>query len=395
MEHSEDIVKRIRFKESKVLDQSYVYFRISFLQPEYTGDFKPIEKDVLRKPQKDNYRNLTVPQKHTLVQDDAELYINKETKKLWIPRPLIAHLTWMIHISHGHLGIENMLFYVNHYELFLTEEAKRSVVKEVNKSCLHCDPRGYYRRRIISEIVHGTKVNQVIHVDFLFVRNGYWLVLVEDVSRKILLVVAKRYTVDVFVKGLVKWKGENELAKNFHLVSDRGGYFVNKVVQCFKEYFPFQHRLGVSYSPWTNGSAEVTHQALLRYVKNLANQYLMDQNSWFLLTEVIVAYANNKPRSDLGFWTPMGIFVGRQQDGTMIEVDLANGEHDNDMLIFSTEGKLREPLDEDKVKEQLDGLTEILRKVDKSVISRMTFRRAVARARSNRTLVNEIQLSEG
>eukprot|EP00924_Labyrinthula_sp_SR-Ha-C_P003448 augustus_masked-scaffold_15-processed-gene-9.50-mRNA-1 protein AED:1.00 eAED:1.00 QI:0/0/0/0/1/1/7/0/1677 len=395
MEHSEDTVKRARVKESKVLDQSYVDFRISFLQPDYTGDFKPIDKDILRKSQKDNHRNLTVPQKRTLVQDDAELYINKETKKLWIPRPLIAHLTWMIHISHGHLGIENMLFYVNHYELFLTEEAKRNVVKEVKKSCLHCDPRGYYRRRRISEIVHGTKVNQVIHADFLFVRNGYWLVLVEDVSRKILLVAAKRYTFDVFVKGLVRWKGENGLAKNFHLVSDRGSHFVNKVVQRFKEYFPFQHRLGVSYSPWTNGSAEVTHQALSRYVKSLTSQYLMDHDSWFLLTEVIVAYANKKPRSDLGFRTPMEIFVERQQDGTVIEVDHANEEQDNDMLIFSTEGKLREDLVEDKVREQLDGLTQILRKVDKSVISRMTFRRAAARARSNRTLVNEIQFSEG
>eukprot|EP00924_Labyrinthula_sp_SR-Ha-C_P016206 snap_masked-scaffold_4-processed-gene-21.65-mRNA-1 protein AED:1.00 eAED:1.00 QI:0/-1/0/0/-1/1/1/0/73 len=73
------------------------------------------------------------------------------------------------------------MFYLSHYELFLTEATKRNVVKEVKKNCLHCDPRGYYRRRRISEIVHGTRVNQVIHVDFLFVRNGYWLVLVEDV----------------------------------------------------------------------------------------------------------------------------------------------------------------------------------------------------------------------
>eukprot|EP00924_Labyrinthula_sp_SR-Ha-C_P013860 snap_masked-scaffold_5-processed-gene-15.36-mRNA-1 protein AED:1.00 eAED:1.00 QI:0/0/0/0/1/1/2/0/1386 len=349
LEHGQYDAKHVKVKNSGKLDQSYVDFRVSFLQPDYTGNFKPIDSDSLKAEQKDSHATLTLAQKRSLIQDDEEVYIYKDTKKPWIPRPLIAHVTWMIHISHGHIGVENMLHYLSKYELFLTEDVKRDIVNGIKRSCLHCDPRGYYRRRRISEIVHGTKVNQVIHPDFLFVRNGYWLVLVEDVSRKILLVAAKRCTVDVFVKGLIRWKGDNGLAQNFHLVSDRGSHFVNKVVQRFKEYFPFQHSLGVSYSPWTNGSAEVTHQALLRYVKSLTSQYLLDHDSWHLLTEVIQAYANNKPRTDLGYKTPMEIFGGRQQDGTVIDTKRPNGERNSDALVFSVEGKLKEPLAEEKV----------------------------------------------
>eukprot|EP00924_Labyrinthula_sp_SR-Ha-C_P014115 augustus_masked-scaffold_56-processed-gene-1.83-mRNA-1 protein AED:1.00 eAED:1.00 QI:0/0/0/0/1/1/3/0/287 len=79
-------------------------------------------------------------------------------------------------------------------------------------------------------------------------------------------------------------------------------------------------------------------------------------------------------------------FGGRQKDRTVIEVERVNEEQHNYMLIFSTEEKLRKPLTKDKVKEKLNRLIEILRRVVKSVISRMTFRKAEARVRSNRKL---------
>eukprot|EP00924_Labyrinthula_sp_SR-Ha-C_P010519 snap_masked-scaffold_70-processed-gene-0.12-mRNA-1 protein AED:1.00 eAED:1.00 QI:0/-1/0/0/-1/1/1/0/66 len=66
-----------------------------------------------------------------------------------------------------------MLLYVNNYKLSLTEEKKRDVVKEVKKNYLHCDPRGHYRKRRISETVHKTRANQDIRDNFLFVWNGY------------------------------------------------------------------------------------------------------------------------------------------------------------------------------------------------------------------------------
>eukprot|EP00924_Labyrinthula_sp_SR-Ha-C_P016198 snap_masked-scaffold_4-processed-gene-21.64-mRNA-1 protein AED:1.00 eAED:1.00 QI:0/-1/0/0/-1/1/1/0/105 len=56
--------------------------------------------------------------------------------------------------------------------------------------------------------------------------------------------------------------------------------------------------------------------------------------------------------------------------------------------------KLREPLVGNQVKEQLDRLTEILRKIHKSLIFKMNFRRATDRAKSRRKSVNEIPFSE-
>eukprot|EP00924_Labyrinthula_sp_SR-Ha-C_P010145 snap_masked-scaffold_66-processed-gene-0.33-mRNA-1 protein AED:0.49 eAED:0.49 QI:0/-1/0/1/-1/1/1/0/193 len=154
--------------------------------------------------------------------------------------------------------------------------------------------------RPLGEIYHPTEGEVVLHLDFLKVEESYALVILEDVSRKVLLIEDRSPCAAVVVRALVMWRELIGLPSMFTLVSDNGSYFNNEVLRQFESRFPAGHKFSIVYSPWSNGSIDVMNRFVLRVLWLLCSCYMIDKENWIDLLPQVIDVINNS-RSHHGY----------------------------------------------------------------------------------------------
>eukprot|EP00924_Labyrinthula_sp_SR-Ha-C_P001744 augustus_masked-scaffold_64-processed-gene-0.14-mRNA-1 protein AED:0.44 eAED:0.44 QI:0/0/0/1/1/1/2/0/990 len=210
-------------------------------------------------------------------------------------------------------------------------------------------------RRPLGETYHPVEGEVVLHMDFLKVKDSYLLVILEDISRKILLVEDPSPCAAVVVKVLVTWRGLIGLPARFTLVSDNGSHFNNEVLRQFESRFPSEHKFSIVYSPWSNGSIEVMNRFVLRVLRQLCSCSMLDKDKWKEVLHQVVDIINNS-RSRHGFSpNELTSYLARAKG-----IHTLSSDKEDDVLPIVIQGKLRECRDPEKFRRNVDKLLEII-----------------------------------
>eukprot|EP00924_Labyrinthula_sp_SR-Ha-C_P009590 snap_masked-scaffold_22-processed-gene-0.32-mRNA-1 protein AED:0.43 eAED:0.43 QI:0/0/0/0.33/1/1/3/0/465 len=224
------------------------------------------------------------------------LYRNKAGEILIHPHHVERFLVLAHQIS-KHGSVEEVVRILNKYKFQgLNKSDVRMLASKLKRLCLHCDKDLKLERRIYKEIPHAVDSSELLlHSDFMKVYSGYLLVLVEDVSRKVLMIYDPSPSAHVVVKGLVRWRAEHGMPSRFKLSTDNGSHFCNQIVSEFNSIYGGQHHFSVVYSPWSNGSIEVMNRYILRYLRQLCSEYNLDRDRWYELVDLVTDVINNTP----------------------------------------------------------------------------------------------------
>ena len=127
------------------------------------------------------------------------------------------------------------------------------MVTALRRKCLHCQrvPRVVRRPYNLTDIADAP--GKILHSDYLYInQKGYILVLMDNLSGKVLLEYSPKCTADTVVKALNLWRAHFTLVDNFTLITDNGSHYANKLMESLRRTFRFAHRFTVAYAPWTN-----------------------------------------------------------------------------------------------------------------------------------------------
>ena len=108
-------------------------------------------------------------------------------------------------------------------------------------------------------------------------KENYLLVLVEDLSRKVELIVSEKADSMTVTQALLYWRARYGLQEGFCLMTDNGSHFTSELVKDVESQLRLSHRFSITYSPWTNGSAEVINSQILKFFKALLSEYRMTE----------------------------------------------------------------------------------------------------------------------
>jgi hypothetical protein len=149
--------------------------------------------------------------------------------------------------------------------------------------CLHCI--GSLDSRVprqLGEALHASRRNQVIHYDFLFVKNtrkfSYVLVVKDDLSHFVELVPSERTDHVVVVHALLNWYKRFGVAETH--VSDKGSHFKNKVVAELNDILKTKHQFTTAYSPKSNGTVERVDREIMKVLRSLVSDFKISWNEW-------------------------------------------------------------------------------------------------------------------
>jgi len=185
---------------------------------------------------------------------DKEALVNPEGR-VWIPNSKLLRERICI-IAHcgvnGHRGRRAI-------EAFFYWDCLEEDVKQFCRMCLHCiESLDSKVPRPLGEALHASRRDQVLHYDFLFLKNtrnfAYILVLKDDLSHFVELVPSERTDHVVVVHALVDWYNRLVVAET--RVSDKGSHFKNKVVAELNDILKTKHHFTTAYSPKNNGTVK-------------------------------------------------------------------------------------------------------------------------------------------
>eukprot|EP00924_Labyrinthula_sp_SR-Ha-C_P001815 snap_masked-scaffold_91-processed-gene-0.38-mRNA-1 protein AED:0.44 eAED:0.45 QI:0/-1/0/1/-1/1/1/0/2328 len=224
------------------------------------------------------------------------LIVNKEGKILIH----FQHLEKFIVLAHNisnHGSNDEVIRLLKDFEFIEVNKSQiHQLVRKLKKYCLHCDKDIKLERRFYKEIPHAVNENELLlHSDFLKIYDGYLLVLVEGVSRKVMMVHDKSASAHVVVKALVKWRAENGIPPSFKLSTDNGSHFSNQIIREFNKIYGGQHHFSVVYSPWSNGSVEVMNRFILRNLRQMCSEYNLPYEQWPELIDIVADTINDTP----------------------------------------------------------------------------------------------------
>ena len=327
------------------------------------------------------------PTKWTKVDKQLLDKIKRETGA--IPKFLLRKLVWQNHFVLGHTSKENEVAELRRYEVLEESDIKESVDK-VRNACLNCNRRPKMFRRLLHKNLHSLTVNRVLHMDCLKMKQSYLLVIVEDLSRKVELIVANKPDAYTVVQSILWWRARYGLKDNFVLMTDNGSHFTAEIIKEIEKQFRMSHRYSVSYSPWTNGSAEVTNSYVLKYFRVLMSEYQLVEEEWECLVPLVVSYINHTVSPKTGY-TPNQVFHGVSHDGRDVLGDMLEDQ----FPVLTSQG-IKHPKNLDKVKSYLQRLGEKFHEVSEKVFDiKDRIREQQNRSMKTRFKIEEVQFAPG
>eukprot|EP00924_Labyrinthula_sp_SR-Ha-C_P002557 snap_masked-scaffold_83-processed-gene-0.35-mRNA-1 protein AED:0.49 eAED:0.49 QI:0/0/0/0.5/1/1/2/0/2407 len=384
--------------ESSPPYRKFVDSRISYLHPIYRR--KKGEYNLMNEKRLADFCEL-VKKRLAKIQDvelsPGGLYL--VNKKIVIPKEMQERLMVQVHIASGHASKEEVARICEgfHWEE-LSVGGMKEMVNELARVCLHCERPTKLIRRAYGGTIHAEHPNQIIHADFMKLRGVDILVLTDDLSRKCLIQRCKTASAEEVVRCLIKWRSANGLIDNFILSTNKGSHFANSVVQEFLKYYGGSHNFSIVYSPWSNSGSERQNRALLKVLRTLASQYMVQGEDWVKLLDLTESFLNNRPRSKIRM-TPNEIMMGRSEELSYMnkdwkEVIKKREKHLLDPIFSSEEQRLIIP--SEKTLETMDQFTAILLQKDKDVFSKLEGLRKKARDKLNKRLpLERVQYQPG
>lgn len=211
--------------------------------------------------------------------------------KIWVPSSAHNIQLAIITAAHcgvsGHRGVEGTLSIAKeqfHWTRFV-------------KHCIHCivGKGGSKVPRPLSETIHGTLPNQVVHFDYLYMGVGvndmkYLLVVKDDISSYCWLCPSPFANSEHTAHELARWI-QTFTAMDIW-VSDQGSHFKNSVLKRLAEDFKIRHHFTVAYSPWVNGTVENLMQHILSCSQSLLSENKMAPQDWPLVINIVMTALN-------------------------------------------------------------------------------------------------------
>ena len=241
--------------------------------------------------------------------------------KLWIPnadKDIQIRLCIVAHCgAAGHRGFDATLQALK--EIVWWETIMEDVTRFL-KDCYHCIvTNGPFRvPRPLGEAVHSDAPNEVLHMDWLYIRGitdktdevtpQYIHVLLDDASKFIQLTVARTPTAESTVAALLSWSANFGIPKVW--VSDGASHYVNTVMNELNERLSVKHHIVVAHSPWANGTVESMMSQILRVLRALLFEWRMQEQDWPLLVPIVQSILNHAPSFRLGGRAPVEAYTG-------------------------------------------------------------------------------------
>lgn len=250
----------------------------------------------------------------------------KKYGKIWIPNQDLELQLKLIVVSHcgsvGHRGIDGTKSILKEDFYWKTLDHD---VHELVKGCLHCivSRAGEIVPRPLAHALHGEKPNDVIHIDFLYMRistegKKYVLIVRDDLSSYTWLFPTDSATSEAAAEALTTWIAS--FGSMNWLVSDQGSHFKNQLVRELIEEFHSRHPFTTAYSPWANGSVERVCREVLRACRALCSEWKLAPRDWPAVVESVQSIRNHAPLKRLGarskdspgvYRCPLEVFTGQ------------------------------------------------------------------------------------
>ena len=253
------------------------------------------------------------------------------------------------------------------------------------RECLFCNdyPTGGLVPRPLEDTVHGSKVGEVVHFDFLYLgeslveegvdtRDGfaYVLVIVEDVSGYAWLRPARACAANFVAGELVEWCSVFGSPKTW--VSDNATHFKNRVLRKVARQLGITHRFSVANSAWTNGTVERMMREVLRVAKAVLNERRRPLSEWIAVVPSVQWALNASWRPRLKT-SPFRVMMGREPPTAL------------DVLVEETEtGVHLSPIDRHVLQENIQRVTQAQEELHARVLARVTQAREQSRERASR-----------
>ena len=217
-----------------------------------------------------------------------------------------------------HRSIQSTLHALKEGYIWTNMEADTKVFV---KNCIHClvAKAGSRVPRPLSETLHASRPNEVIHFDFLFMGNGrdglkYVLVIRDDLSGYLWLCPAIAADASTASSEIARWMRVFTVMD--YWVSDQGTHFKNQVMDDLAKAQKIHHNFTVAYCPWINGTVEVCMRHIRAACTALLSEFRLGPQDWPAVIGIVMAALNSAPlvrlgkRDDGTYRSPLDVFTG-------------------------------------------------------------------------------------
>ena len=292
----------------------------------------------------------------------------KKRGLIWVPEDDPEMQLKVMVVSHcglcGHRGQESSESIVR--ENFYWRTLKDDMATFVRK-CLHCllTRSGEMVPRPLGQALHASRVNEVIHMDYLYMgtstgKEKYLLIIRDDLSGYIWLWPADGPTSEVVSEALTMWIA---VFGGFDwIVSDQGTHFKNRLIEQLTKEFRISHHFTTAYCPWANGSVERVCREVLRASRALLSEWKLSPRQWPTVSECLSSVLNQAPSKRLGlrdpnkpgvFRTPLEVFTGHLPSRPLLRSFPSDG---SEQVNIESEARARQLVEIDKLHEALSGM---------------------------------------
>eukprot|EP00924_Labyrinthula_sp_SR-Ha-C_P000811 maker-scaffold_7-snap-gene-4.4-mRNA-1 protein AED:0.45 eAED:0.56 QI:0/0/0/1/0/0/4/0/317 len=224
-----------------------------------------------------------------------------EGDKLIIPRPLVLRLIVHNHLATNHASIKEEERTLSSLKFILPKQTTVvDIIKKVRDNCMHCGARPKLIRRSLNMNLLSKIPREIIHVDFLYINKfTNYLVLTDNATRK----HCTSDTAEVVATALLEFVGNFQILDNFTFYTDNGSYFAGKLLEEVSRSF------SVQFTPWTNGTAEISNARVIRLIRALRSEFRIYEEDIGKLTGVIMNVINNSPSTIKAGYSPNQLFM--------------------------------------------------------------------------------------
>ena len=253
---------------------------------------------------------------------------------MWIPSEFVQLKTRICIVAHcglgGHRGFDST--WAALAARFVWSGAKSDLSSFI-RSCIHCVAgKGPHREpRPLGSALHGSKPNQVLHLDYLFMTKldlhsdhdlQYLLLLKDDLSHYTELVPCARANASVAAEAIADWA--SRFGFPCQMVTDGGSHFVNTTMTRLCKIMRVQHHIVTAYCPWANGTIENLNTAVLSVARTLLSEFRLSVDEWPCLASAMQFVLNHTVKSSLGGFAPITVMTGLPAQSPLDSISLPN-----------------------------------------------------------------------
>lgn len=267
-----------------------------------------------------------------------------DRNKVWIPNSATELHIRLLVAAHcgasGHRGAETTSSRLKERYTWATLEED---TREFVRNCLHCivAKGGIKVPRPLSSALHGTRPNEVLHFDYIYMGLGidelkYVLVLQDDLSSYKWFCATSAAAAEPAAEEIARWI--RVFSPMEWWVSDQGTHFKCRLMEALAEHHMIKHNFTVAHSPWVNGTVESAMRHLRAACTALLSEYRLGPGDWPLVIDTVMRALNEAPlkrlgsRSDGTFRCPLEVMTGIRPRRQEFKFELAGND---DTRIFS------------------------------------------------------------